>query len=359
MAEFRGRFKKDYKMIIGALSKSRGKDWRIVIFVDDLDRCRPDKVVDVIEAIRLVIDNENCVFLVGMDSNAIITSIENRYSFLEKEPINSYSCILGSPGRRFLEKIIQIPLSIPKMSTEDRKKVIEDCLRPIKQENGNKPQDVNGKITEKAQPDETTASQDVQASGDTAKTQSKNNQKVDENHINEAIRFGASCIKESPRQIKRYINLFRFYTLILNEKGALVDDRPDRNSDGISLKKLGAWLALLFNWPEIIGILHDNTQNAHFVEFLGRLAWSVDPLEKLLKSAKDDGAMVSRDWIHFSWKRWSADKDFKKIMNELKDLWTKPENGENKTLELLLKLSGPPAGINRDSYNPQKSKESS
>jgi hypothetical protein len=39
---------------------------RIVVFIDDLDRCRPDKVVEVLEAINIVLTSCNFFVVVGM-----------------------------------------------------------------------------------------------------------------------------------------------------------------------------------------------------------------------------------------------------------------------------------------------------
>jgi hypothetical protein len=44
---------------------------RVVIFVDDLDRCRPDTIVDILEAIRNIFDTTNIVFVLGMDEQYI------------------------------------------------------------------------------------------------------------------------------------------------------------------------------------------------------------------------------------------------------------------------------------------------
>lgn len=50
----------------------------IVIFIDDLDRCSPDKVAALTEAINLFLAGEfkNCIFVLGMDSEIIAASLE-------------------------------------------------------------------------------------------------------------------------------------------------------------------------------------------------------------------------------------------------------------------------------------------
>jgi predicted KAP-like P-loop ATPase len=49
---------------------------RLVVFVDDLDRCLPEKAIEVLEAIKLFLDVENCVFVLGLDQDVIARGIE-------------------------------------------------------------------------------------------------------------------------------------------------------------------------------------------------------------------------------------------------------------------------------------------
>ena len=48
----------------------------MVIFIDDLDRCSPDKVASTMEAVNLFLAGEfpNCVFVLGIDPEMVATS---------------------------------------------------------------------------------------------------------------------------------------------------------------------------------------------------------------------------------------------------------------------------------------------
>jgi formylglycine-generating enzyme required for sulfatase activity len=76
---------------------------RLAVFVDDLDRCLPDKAVEVLEAVKLFLDVPGCVFVMGVDRQVIEEGIAVRYSDYETE----------IRGDHYLEKIIQIPFSLP------------------------------------------------------------------------------------------------------------------------------------------------------------------------------------------------------------------------------------------------------
>ncbi len=73
---------------------------RVVIFIDNLDRCLPDQVVDLIEDISAHFYSKNCIFVLAMDKQHVISAIEQKYP--------------GFQGIQYLEKIVQFGLSMPK-----------------------------------------------------------------------------------------------------------------------------------------------------------------------------------------------------------------------------------------------------
>jgi len=79
---------------------------RLIVFVDDLDRCLPGKTIEVLEAIKLFLDVPGCVFLLGIDPEAVQEAVQTRYKGEVK-------------GRQYLEKIIQLPFLLPPIDAED------------------------------------------------------------------------------------------------------------------------------------------------------------------------------------------------------------------------------------------------
>ena len=51
-----------------------------VIFIDDLDRCPPNRVLDVLEAIKLFLDIPGCVFFLGMEVEQVKKLVAKAYS---------------------------------------------------------------------------------------------------------------------------------------------------------------------------------------------------------------------------------------------------------------------------------------
>ncbi len=86
---------------------------RLVVFVDDLDRCLPEKAIEVLEAIKLFLDAENCIFLLGLDQEVIARGIEMKYKELGAKQDGDGQGRFTIEGVRYLEKIIQLPFQIP------------------------------------------------------------------------------------------------------------------------------------------------------------------------------------------------------------------------------------------------------
>jgi hypothetical protein len=57
-------------------------DGRLVVFVDDLDRCLPEKAIEVLEAIKFFLGAPGCVFVLGLDQDVIARGIEMKYKEL-------------------------------------------------------------------------------------------------------------------------------------------------------------------------------------------------------------------------------------------------------------------------------------
>jgi KAP family P-loop domain len=80
---------------------------RIIVFVDDLDRCRPSRVVEVLEAVKLFFDLPGMVFVFGLDRDQVAEAIAISYDF----PIEK--------ARVYLEKVFQLTYVLPQKGMED------------------------------------------------------------------------------------------------------------------------------------------------------------------------------------------------------------------------------------------------
>ena len=77
---------------------------------DRLDRCQPDKAVEVLEAIKLFFDVQGCIFVLGIDRQVVERGIRLRYKDYEQLDPEGPPPISGD---KYLEKIVQIPFQLP------------------------------------------------------------------------------------------------------------------------------------------------------------------------------------------------------------------------------------------------------
>ena len=97
----------------------RSKNQRLVVFIDDLDRCLPEKAVEVLEAIKLFLDVPGCIFVLGLDKKVVARGIEIKYRELGLPMDRKGKQEFFIEGDRYLEKIIQLPFKIPPIESED------------------------------------------------------------------------------------------------------------------------------------------------------------------------------------------------------------------------------------------------
>lgn len=102
VARTRERFDKLNRAVTETTAADRK---RFVIVIDDLDRCAPEKVVKVLEAVHLLFNYEMFVVILAVDTRWLAQSLQIRYRQLlgETDSAGPYD---------YLEKIIQIPVHL-------------------------------------------------------------------------------------------------------------------------------------------------------------------------------------------------------------------------------------------------------
>lgn len=84
---------------------------RLVVFIDELDRCNPDTILETFEAIRLFLFAEGTSFIIGADERQVMYAVRKKYPNVEGNKLDI--------GKEYLEKIIQYPIKIPQLGTEE------------------------------------------------------------------------------------------------------------------------------------------------------------------------------------------------------------------------------------------------
>jgi hypothetical protein len=83
---------------------------RVVVLVDDLDRCLPETVVGTLEAIKLFLSVPRMGFVIAADERSVTQAIATRYERAPKPQ---------DMARDYLEKIVQIPVTVPALGESD------------------------------------------------------------------------------------------------------------------------------------------------------------------------------------------------------------------------------------------------
>ena len=84
---------------------------RLVVFVDELDRCRPDTILDTLEAIKLFLFKGKVAFVIGADERHISYAVKSKFKDIEGIQIDI--------GKEYLEKLIQYPIRIPRLNADE------------------------------------------------------------------------------------------------------------------------------------------------------------------------------------------------------------------------------------------------
>ncbi len=86
---------------------------RVVVLVDDLDRCLPETVVETLETMRLFLSVPKMSFVIAADEDRVADALRGRYPKSESNDEGE------EPARLYLHKIVQTTLRLPALSRFD------------------------------------------------------------------------------------------------------------------------------------------------------------------------------------------------------------------------------------------------
>ena len=109
-----------------AIIKSRR---HLVIMIDDVDRLDKEELHAMLRLVRQVADFENCIYIIAMDVDMVSKSIADYHGGG-----------LHQDGRKFIDKIVQVPITLPQVSLSDMQKLIRKELSSTLQDSANEEQ---------------------------------------------------------------------------------------------------------------------------------------------------------------------------------------------------------------------------
>lgn len=193
-------FRSDFQKLI---NKTKLKS--VVILIDDLDRCSPERLIQNLEAIKLFLNVEHTAFIVATDRRIVENAIRLRYSELftgEKGATTGDSLVTD-----YLEKLIQVPYTLPKLAPHEVRSYL--CMLFLKKY---LQEEVFQEVLKKYVTFLTTERYAAfQLGNELASIEDEATRIV----VSESMRLVDACseaitdgLKGNPRQIKRFLNAF-------------------------------------------------------------------------------------------------------------------------------------------------------
>jgi hypothetical protein len=246
----------------------------LVVFVDDLDRCSPNTVVQVIEAMNLFLAGQfpNCLFVIAMEPEMVAAHVETAYAGLVMRLTEEARPGAGTNlGWRFLEKIVQLPLTLPDMSPAKARTFVETLFGSATV------QSTSGAITaaleatapagedvakEQRKIGDVSLKEAIQLAGakrdggakseaqkEAVRRQIERRLTGEDPAVQAAILYAVPHLDPNPREIKRFVNIFRFFVMILTERS--VED----SSIPLELQDIAKLAVLNLKWPWLMQTL--------------------------------------------------------------------------------------------------------
>ncbi len=103
-------FRKDFEDLI-----NKSNQGKIVVLIDDLDRCLPRHIIENLEAIKLFLNVPKTAFIIAADSYIVANAIKSEY----QEIIAASASDRPNLGDSYMEKFIQLPYRIPALSPKE------------------------------------------------------------------------------------------------------------------------------------------------------------------------------------------------------------------------------------------------
>jgi KAP family P-loop domain len=217
---------------------------RVILFVDDLDRCPPRRVVEVLQAVHLLLSFPVFAVVVAVDPRWLSRSLQEQYRGLIE---GRASDVDASTAQDYLEKIFQIPYRVAPLDSHSRalfmgglvsrligEPTINDPVAPADFDQA--PQETQPLLVPSGDGDDPApapsdaAESKPQTTADAFRKRKTDNgtSEVDLNPASlqlddDEVRFLGELLPvldSSPRGLKRYINIYRLIKTVVGEPSA-------------------------------------------------------------------------------------------------------------------------------------------
>ena len=111
---------------------------RLVLYIDDLDRCPPTRVVEMLEAVHLLLALPLFVVVIAVDPRWLLHSLAHRYRGVlftpDDAPVFEGDLRVSTP-MQYLEKIFQLPFTLPAVNDVGHSTFVDWLTQPTQMPN--------------------------------------------------------------------------------------------------------------------------------------------------------------------------------------------------------------------------------
>jgi hypothetical protein len=127
---FRHRFAQEFEQVTMALQPRT-----MTVFIDDLDRCEPDQVMQVMQSLNFLSASGECFLVIGMEedavTNCVAVSLKEQFASRKGQKLEEQDSLRArwSYARQWMEKLIQIRIPVPNANDEQFKALLTGMRR--------------------------------------------------------------------------------------------------------------------------------------------------------------------------------------------------------------------------------------
>ena len=238
----------DIKFVYDYISRGSQRP-RVVVFIDDLDRCSDDKVMEILQAIHLILGANSFYVFLGIDTEMIYRAIESHYVKNQEG-----GALPNDFARKYLRKIIQLSFHLPLSGYQEHASLLSSLFSRQASEKLREKLISPGnelEVQTESIPDEGALTYNLGAIlNPVIHTITDVEDSADEL---EAFLDFDSYLTDNAREIKRIVNVHRLVKILLQRSGAIWTKNQQR--------KLVKWLIFCTRWPQFVDNLFNYAKN--------------------------------------------------------------------------------------------------
>lgn len=189
----------------------------VIVLVDDLDRCLPEQVLDVLQAIRLFLAVPGTAFVLATDERVVRDAVRLRY------PQATRASETDLP-QEYLEKIVQIPIRIPPLGPAEIETYLNLLIAQKHCSSGDLHK-LRARATELRSSHYLAVAMNIGIARECLGEQGLTSEaERDFELIGRTARLLSSGLKGNPRQVKRFLNMLLLRRVTANRRGLDIDD---------------------------------------------------------------------------------------------------------------------------------------